>query len=205
LPRSWIPELAATAQDHGIEFMCTGFSASGVTYLNEFVNVHKVASAECGDKDILLSAIVTRKPVLISTGAASQTDFDLITRLELEHGNGNVIYMECVPMYPAPIEFYRLDFPNERFRGLSDHTLGYDLALMASSVCTIFEKHFDAFLGYRPETPDSPVSISPDSMAQYVKAIHQAHYVLGHRKRGVAHYETDFAENHKRKNGYRPT
>lgn len=68
MPREWVPILKQHADKVGIEFMCSGFSANAISYLDDYVSIHKVASSEMLDPFILDAVKQTGKPWIVSTG-----------------------------------------------------------------------------------------------------------------------------------------
>lgn len=185
LPPKWIPILENRARERKIEFMCTAFSPEGVEFIDKFVNVHKVASAEMCYLPLLDAVLKTNKPFIVSTGGAQSSEvFQLREYLNLEgYACDRVKILECVAAYPAKIKDYAL--LSGKWDGVSDHTLGTTLALTAVGAgATIFEKHFDALRINKPlkDSPDSPFSMGPRGLANYCKRIRAAFTCLGDHK-----------------------
>lgn len=178
LPCGFIPELSDFAQSNSIEFMCTAFSVPGYEFVDNFVNIHKVASCEMKHLKILDFLRGTGKPVLISTGAAHHDEIGLVRN----YMNGTDFgFMECVASYPARAEDYDLNtLRNPDYIGLSDHTLSDVVALTSIGFgASVFEKHFCSFDDGKSNTPDAPVSIGPKAMADYCNRIREAHASIG--------------------------
>ena len=191
LPREWLPELASYAAQHSLEFMCSAFSKEGYREVDQFVNLHKVASAEM--KAFPLYDWLD-KPVLISTGGAHASEVaalaDLLAGDQILPGKEPGIdfaFLECVASYPAEPKDYNLrvieDPAGWMYCGVSDHTKNDVVALTAVGLgARVFEKHFSTFdraFGDFPSTPDYPVSIGPVAMAEYVSKLKQAFAALG--------------------------
>lgn len=169
LPANWIVDLAAYASEHGVEFMCTAFSPEGYDFINPFVNIHKVASSEMKHVEILKVLAGTNKPMLISTGGATEPEVQMISNMMLAMGKEplkDFAFLECIAAYPAKVEDYNLRVlthkhtlvrahPNTEavdelilcpYIGVSDHTTTHVLALTAIGLgATVFEKHFTSF------------------------------------------------------------
>lgn len=157
LKKDWIPDLKNIADQNEIEFMCTGFSPEIYDYLNPFVKIHKIASAEITDLDILNKVASFKKPVILSTGGAKyaqiQQALDILKPC-------SVIIMYCVPQYPAKIismdAFEVLkNFGNNYSYGYSDHSIDACIIpkMFKDAGATIIEKHVN-FLEYC-DTPDA--------------------------------------------------
>ena len=112
------------------------------------VPAYKIASFEITDVG-LIDYVAKNKPVLISTGIASQDDIQLALKTCYDAGNDKVILLKCTSSYPAPIEEANLCMINEFnndykcFCGLSDHTEGYIAPVVATSLgAKVIEKTF---------------------------------------------------------------
>lgn len=206
LPREWIPELAAECAKHGVEFMCTAFSADGVRFVDPYVKAHKIASAEMMHSGIINAIDATGKPYIVSTGGA--TDDEILKCLEF--GNERAAYLECVAAYPADPQDYDLGWLPEAqtfgiSTGVSDHTLGTEVALVALGLgATIFEKHFamdrhshDDF----PRCPDDGHSLTELSMTEYCRAIRTGFSALGDGIKRPRESEADFVKYARRAPG----
>jgi sialic acid synthase SpsE len=176
LPLEWLPKLKEKADACGIEFLCTAFSPELVAAVDPYVSVHKVASSDLSYPQLLEAVAKTGKPVLLSTGASSETDI----RLALEALGGareRAVLMYCVSSYPS--RTYNLDsmrLLRERYGcqvGFSDHS--NDVVWAPLSSCrapysaVAIEKHFTAFPGV--DTPDRPHSLDPIDFKHMVDAI----------------------------------
>jgi sialic acid synthase SpsE len=151
------PEEFEALADHcakiGIDFACTAFDLAAVDMVDPLVSFHKIASADVTNVPLLRAVAAKRKPVLLSTGAATMAEITLAVRELIRHGAPNVILLHCMLSYPTRIEDANLlmiralmdSFP-ECLVGYSDHTLPegslrtlYAAALMGA---VVLEKHF---------------------------------------------------------------
>jgi sialic acid synthase SpsE len=184
LPREWIPELAAYAAENSVEFMCSAFSVDGYKYIDGFVNIHKVASAEMKHPEMLSYLASTGKPLIISTGGAHFDELDwLMQYLWEQHADmSQIVLMDCAPNYPAECSEYNLlslkrqysvrksvtnteglastrEWMGRPLTGVSDHTMtenGSEVALVGIGVgATFFELHFDALKHNIPGMADA--------------------------------------------------
>jgi len=174
LPREWVEELAIECGNSGIEFMCTGFSPNGYSFLNKYVNTHKIASAELHAPDILIQVNKFKKPVYLSTGGA--TIKEILSALEMLQDCSVTVFF-CVADYPARIIDFRrmlelkeaLAGPNGPKFGYSDHSIDVlnipKLAKQAGA--WVIEKHVN--FGCFTDTPDAPHAINAEELALMVK------------------------------------
>ncbi len=175
LPRDWLWDLKAACDVHDVDFLCSAFSVDGFKFLDEYVPMHKVASPEVLDMDILTHLFEEQtKPSIFSLGCggAGLSDWGL------EHHD---VLLSCVSNYPAAPEDY--DFFSARhysaqygcYWGISDHTGGSELAVKARRHgATYFETHVDFFKGQGALTPDTCVSLDAAGFKMYVQDIKAA-------------------------------
>ena len=168
LDPKWLPALADEAKQvdietGSIEFMCTAFSSSQYEYVNDFVNIHKIASAEMTDTNILKTVNSFKKPVMISTGGSN---IDEIHYALSYLKDCPVTIMFCVAEYPANIiDFRKLQALQKYFDvghdfGFSDHSKDiFAIPQLAKQLgCYVIEKHCN--LADVKESPDLSHSIS---------------------------------------------
>jgi sialic acid synthase SpsE len=172
LPREWVPVLELECQRVGIDFMCSAFSVDGYKFIDPFVKMHKVASPEALDRDIMEWIGQSTKDSLVSDGCGGPSFYA-----------GNMIPMACVSKYPAGPADYDLDLYSNVW-GLSDHTLGASLGFDAREKgATYFEKHVDFYKAEGLDTPDSPVSVDGPSFALWVEGIRSRNRLTGPAKK----------------------
>jgi N-acetylneuraminate synthase len=102
LPPHFIPDLADTAHDLGIEFSCTPFSLSTVEYLAPYVDFLKVSSYELLWDDLLRECAMTGLPLVISTGMANLEEVDRAVDVVQSAGCETLTLLHCVSAYPTP-------------------------------------------------------------------------------------------------------
>ena len=182
LTREWVPILAEKARASGIEFMCSAFSVEGYEYINEYVNIHKIASSELSNWPILQYLATTGKPILLSTGGgwgAIDLERALLhlsnsDNLDFPSLSSKVILMHCVSSYPASgAALFRINALGEQFPsllvGYSDHTLDcFDIPKIAMQLgARVIEKHVN-FVDAE-NTSDALHSISLQSFKDMVE------------------------------------
>ena len=169
----------------GLDFFSTPFDASAVDFLDAMnVPVHKVASFELVDLPLLRKIAATRKPVIASTGMATQEEIAEAVKTLRDGGCTQLALLKCTSAYPAlPEEMHLRTIADlcARFGvpvGLSDHTMGHTVpvAAVALGAC-IVEKHFT--LSRATPGPDSTFSLEPDEFAAMIAAIRTTEKALG--------------------------
>jgi len=185
MPWEWQPKLQSVANELGLDFFSTPFDASAVDFL-EAMNVpcHKVASFELVDLPLLKKIAATRKPVIASTGMATEEEIAEAVKTLRDGGCTQLALLKCTSAYPALPEEMHLRTLSDlaaRFSvpvGLSDHTMGHTVpvAAVALGAC-IVEKHFT--LSRATPGPDSAFSLEPEEFAAMVTAIRTTEKALG--------------------------
>ena len=185
MPWDWQPKLQAITTELGLDFFSTPFDASAVDFL-EAMNVpcHKVASFELVDLPLLRKIAATRKPVIASTGMATQDEITEAVQTLRDGGCTQLALLKCTSAYPAlPEEMHLRTITDMSARfgvpvGLSDHTMGHTVAVAAVALgACIVEKHFT--LSRATPGPDSTFSLEPEEFAAMVAAIRTTEKALG--------------------------
>lgn len=184
-PWEWHQAIYDEAKKQGLVCFSTPFDKTAVDFLEELNNpIMKIASFEITDVGLLEYAAKKGRPMVISTGIATPDDIELAVKTCKEAGNDDITLLKCTSAYPAPIEAANLmtmvDM-KQRYGvkvGLSDHTMGYDVAVAAVALgATLVEKHFimDRSIG----GPDAAFSMETGEFAAMVKAIRNVEKALG--------------------------
>lgn len=148
-PWDWIRQLTTILNEKKFPWFASPFDNTAVDFL-EKINcpAYKLASPEITDIGLIEYISKTKKPLILSTGLASEKDLDLaINTIKKIHSDFAIL--KCTSAYPTPIKDLNLNaIPILRKKyncvvGFSDHTLGFESAKIAVSLgCTIIEKHF---------------------------------------------------------------
>lgn len=184
-PWEWHKAIFDEAKRVGIDCFSTPFDKSAVDFLEELGNpIYKIASFEITDIPLIEYAASKHKPMVISTGIATPDDIQLALDACKRVGNEDVTLLHCVSAYPAPMELVNLrTMMNmaERYGvrvGLSDHTMGADVAIAAVALGAIMvEKHF--ILDRNIGGPDAAFSMQQDEFAAMVQSIRNVEKALG--------------------------
>ena len=184
-PWEWHERLFEVARKCGLVCFSSPFDASAVDLLEDLGNpIYKIASFEITDIPLIEYAASKGKPMVISTGIA--TDQEILDALDAcrRMGNEQVTLLKCTSAYPAPIEDANLKtMVDMRSRygvetGLSDHTMGHSVAVAAVALgATMVEKHF--ILDLSMGGVDSAFSMEPAEFKLMVEEIRKTEASLG--------------------------
>jgi pseudaminic acid synthase len=187
-PWEWQPRLKALADDLGIHCFSSPFDATAVDFLLAMdVPAFKVASFELVDLPLIRRMARTAKPMIISTGMATEAEVDEAVTAARGAGATQIALLKCTSAYPSPPESVNLlEIPAMRERwgvpvGLSDHTLGETAAVGAVALgACIVEKHTVG--SHADQTADAAFSLDLAEFAAMVRAIRFTERALGEAK-----------------------
>ena len=123
---------------------------------------------------------------------------DVKTAIQIlrESGCPKVTILQCTSQYPAPIDTLNLNtldsfkelLTSVDMLGFSDHSLGYEAALVAlGKGASVFEKHFTSDKAL--PGVDQKASASPEELTKYISMIKTYSYSLGDRKKVIGQEE----------------
>jgi len=197
MPYELLGEIAAHCEQVGIEFMSTPFSVADADAVDPHVRRHKVASYEINHVRLLQRLAATGKPLIISTGAATEDDIAFCLSTVREAGGQDITLLQCTSSYPAPPESLNLrviPWLSQRFgvpAGLSDHSREPIVGPVAAVAlgATIVEKHFT--IDNRLPGPDHAFAVEPQELVAMVQAIRAAERVRGDGVKAVGPHESE--------------
>lgn len=191
-PWEWHGKIKKLADELGLVCFSSPFDQSAVDYLEDLdMPAFKIASFEIHDIPLIEYAASKGKPMIISTGIASEEDIQSAVEACKRQSNDQIVLLKCTSAYPAKLEDANLrtieDLRN-RFgvhAGLSDHTLGSIAPTVAVALgARVVEKHF--ILDHSIESADEEFSLDEAELKQLVddirnteKSLGQATYKLG--------------------------
>lgn len=185
MPWDWHALLFKKAKELGITIFSSPFDFSAVDLLESLgTPAYKIASFELIDLPLIAYVARTGKPMIMSTGMASEAEIGEAIQTARENGCNDLVILQCVSGYPAPAEQYNLrTIPDlaDRFNvlsGLSDHTIDNATAIasVALGACLI-EKHVT--LDRNGGGADDSFSLEPVELAQLCKDVKTAWLALG--------------------------
>ncbi|MBL6945320.1 MAG: GNAT family N-acetyltransferase [Rhodospirillales bacterium] len=199
MPYEMVGELSAHCKESGIGFMSTPFSPDDFAAIDPHVEAHKIASYEISHAHLLRLAGGCGKPLVLSTGASTETDIAWAVDTYRAAGGRDLCLLQCTAKYPAPMDSMNLraiPWLKARFgvtAGLSDHSrdpLAAPLAAVALGA-RVIEKHFT--VDNRLPGPDHAFALTPDELKQMVAGIRAAEQTLGSGVKAVLGAETELA------------
>jgi len=184
-PWEWHAALFEAAAEEGILCFSSPFDKSAVDFLEQLdPPAYKIASFEITDIPLIEYAASKGRPMIISTGIATEEEIHEAVQACRLQGNNDIVLLKCTSAYPAPLEEANLrTIPDLAARfdvisGFSDHTLGIVAPVAAVSLgAKVIEKHFilDRSIG----GPDADFSLDELQFAQMVQAVRDTEKMLG--------------------------
>ncbi|AHJ28660.1 N-acetylneuraminate synthase family protein [Nodularia spumigena CS-584] len=171
-------------RSQGILALCTPWDLESLALLEEYrMQAYKVASADLTNHDLLTALAKTGKPLLCSTGMATEQEISEAVAL-LKRLGAMYVLLHCNSTYPAPFKDVNLNYI-ERLKEIGDCPVGYSghergINIAIASVAKgakVIEKHFT--LDKTMEGNDHKVSLLPDEFRLMVEGIRQVEQSLG--------------------------
>lgn len=166
-----------------ILYLCTPWDKKSIDVLEGFgVLAYKVASADLTNTPLLDSLIITRKPLILSTGMSSRDEVEFATNY-LDLREANYVLLHCNSTYPAPFQDINLRWIEELKKihplvGYSGHERGTSVSLAATAMgASVIERHFT--LDRSMEGPDHAASLEFDEFKKLVEGIRQIEMAMG--------------------------
>lgn len=184
-PWEWHPDLFAEARRCRLAVFSTPFDETAIKLLESLeAPAYKIASFELVDDELLRAVAETRKPVILSTGMATEEETEHAISVLRDSGCADLVLLRCTSSYPAPDEAMALaSIPvlADRMQcvvGLSDHSLGTTAPVVAVALgASMIEKHLT--LHRRDGGVDSHFSLEPTEFADLVRDVRRAEAMLG--------------------------
>ena len=184
-PWEWHEEIFHVAKEEGITCFSTPFDKTAVDFLEDLGNpIYKIASFEITDIPLIKYIAQKNKPIILSTGVATEEDIVLALDTIRAEGNNDITLLKCTSAYPAPLEDANLlTIPDMKRRfgvkvGLSDHSEGSVVPMTAVALgAEVVEKHFiiDRSIG----GPDSAFSMEAEEFARMAESVRNVEKSLG--------------------------
>jgi len=185
MPWEWHSELFGFCRSLKLIPFSSPFDTSAVDFLEELnVPLFKIASYEITDIPLIRYVAQKGKPIILSSGVATNEDLKLAIETCKSQGNENIFLLKCTSNYPTPsreVNLRQMLAYREIFEvevGLSDHTISNISALGAVALgASIVEKH--VILDHSLPGPDSGFSITPLELAELYNSIREIEECLG--------------------------
>lgn len=184
-PWEWHEPIASLASDLGLTWLSTPFDATALTFLESLdVPALKIASFELTDLDLVSAAAASGRPLVLSTGMASEDEIDDAVNAARSSDCADLALLRCSSAYPSPPDGLDLrSIPSMADHwdvavGFSDHTLGSAIAVASVALgAVIVEKHLT--LRRADGGPDASFSAEPAEFADLVDSLHRVDRALG--------------------------
>mgnify|MGYP001238286340 CR=1 FL=1 len=184
LNKRWLKKLKSYANKKKLLFGVSPFDLNSLVELNKInVDFIKIASPEIQDIKLIEEAAKSKKPVIISTGAANLIDianaYNSVNKI-----SKNFAFLHCVSIYPSKIEKLNLNMIKTMRKflgvpiGFSDHSSSIVIPSIAvSKGASIIEKHitFDK----NAKGPDHHFALEEKELEAMVKYIRETEVSFG--------------------------
>ena len=196
-PWEWHRPIFERCRALGMIAFSAPFDASAVDFLESLdAPCYKIASFENTDLPLIRKVAATGKPLIISTGMATEEELHEAVGAARSAGCRELVLLKCTSTYPAsPENTNILTIPDLREKfgclaGLSDHTMGIGVAVASVALgAAVIEKHFT--LARADGGVDSAFSLEPEELKALVAETGQAWQALGSVRYGPTAKERD--------------
>lgn len=184
-PYEWHPELFSHARGLGVTLFSTPFDETAVELLSSLnAPAYKIASFELVDLPLIECVAKAGKPILMSTGMASEQEISEALETARIAGAKDILLFHCISSYPAPLDQANLGLVKklrQHFQvevGLSDHTIGPIASIASVALGAVaIEKHFT--ISRLEKGPDIEFSIEPQELQQLVLNTYSTWQAIG--------------------------
>lgn len=166
--------------------MATPFDEKSVDLCVEFdMPIIKIASSDLNDWPLIEKVACTRRPVIVSSGGASEKDLDDLVHF-FEKRDIPLSINHCVSLYPSEdnqLELDQIDYLKARY---PDHVIGLStheyhdwhssMLISYGKGARTWERHID--IDYQ-NVPVSPYCSLPEHCDDWYKAFHKAREMCG--------------------------
>lgn len=178
-PWEWFPDLKKLTESLGMVFFSTAYDETSVDFLEKLnVPCYKIASYELTDMVTLRAVARTGKPVILSTGFATEDEVAGAVETLRKNGAKDIALLHCITGYSDTPDFQSVNLATmqdmaERFGvvvGFSDNTAGIDVPVAAAALgACVIEKH--VVLDHGTGGVDARFSVDPAELKAMVEQI----------------------------------
>ena len=187
-PYTWYDDLNKYCKKKKIILFSSVFDLETVDFLEKKrCPIYKIASPEITDIPLLAKVAKTNKPVIISSGLASEKDLDLAVKTLKKNKCKKIIILKCTSSYPAPVDELNLSairYIKKKYKtvvGFSDHSLGTIAPTVAVSFgAKVIEKHIN--LEKNNSSVDNFFSLNISGFKEMVKNIRDTEKMIGNNE-----------------------
>ena len=187
-PYTWYDDLNKYCKKKKIILFSSVFDLETVDFLEKKrCPIYKIASPEITDIPLLAKVAKTNKPVIISSGLATEKDLDLAVKTLKKNKCKKIIILKCTSSYPAPVDELNLSairYIKKKYKtvvGFSDHSLGTIAPTVAVSFgAKVIEKHIK--LEKNNSSVDNFFSLNISGFKEMVKNIRDTEKMIGNNE-----------------------
>lgn len=177
-----------------IKFLSTPFDLESLYFLNKIgVSAFKVSSGDLDNYMLLDEIKKTKKPFIISTGMSEEREINN-TLNHLNCAKNKLAVLHCISDYPTKLKdtnfgFFKKLKQNLKYEiGFSDHTIGENASLVATSLgANIIEKHIT--LDNNLPGPDHSASLNVKYLKSFVNKINDIKQSINSTKKQITKLE----------------
>jgi len=185
LHEDWYREIFDYTSEKSIMALFSVFDERSVDFLDDYdVDAFKIASYELTHTPLLEYVAKKNKPVIISTGMATESEVMDAVKSIYSMGNKQVIILHCVSQYPTNPRDVNLNSMVNLKKifdcpvGFSDHTQTIYAPIAAAALgADMIEKHFT--LDKSLPGTDHSYALNPKELLEMTKGIRYAERMLG--------------------------
>lgn len=184
-PWEWHQDLFDYIRQKGMVPFSSPFDESAVDFLESLdCPIYKIASFEMTDIPLLRKVASTGKPMIVSTGMATQDEIEKAINEIRQYSSAPCVFLKCTSTYPADpvntnlITMLDIEQKHQVLVGLSDHTMGGAVAVSATAMgACVIEKHLT--LKRSDGGVDASFSMEPEEFKTMVNDVSLAFTALG--------------------------
>lgn len=199
-------ELAKMTIDAGKYYMASVWDEEMLSWIDEFIEIHKVGSGDLTHFKMLKLLTETGKPIILSTGLSNIEEIKKAVNFIVDIDRSYLLekklcLLQCTSLYPTSnndANLLSIECLKENFNlpiGYSDHTIG-DRALTIAYVlgAKVIEKHFTDYREGK-EFRDNIVSLTKDEVKNYLNSLHEVDNLLGVKEKVITKNEIATGHN----------
>lgn len=184
-PFEWHKELFRYAKKLKIKIFSSPFDEEAVDILENLnCPAYKIASFEMQHINLLKRVVMTKKPIVVSTGTFSLQEIKKIYKLLIKLKAKDITILYCVSNYPSKNEDFNLNnikILKKELKcriGLSDHSKDNLIGSLAVAAgAEVIEKHIA--LPNQKKGPDIAFSLKGKEIKKFKKELDKSYALLG--------------------------
>ncbi len=189
-PWEWHEAIFRRAKKKKLICFSSPFDLTAVNFLNKLnVPCFKIASSECIDIPLIEKVAKTNKPIIISTGMATEEEINEAIKTIKKNGRSKYALMKCTASYPAKedeLNLATINYMRKKFKcevGFSDHSISNVAAISSiAHGATFIEKHI--VIKKNDQVLDAKFSADPNQFKDLVRDTYFAWLSIGKKKFG---------------------